>query len=194
MYRLFISINLPPDLLAALTQVQDDLKRQLAAYPLRWSRPQGIHLTLKFLGNTDPARVQAIVGAIAAASAGVAPFDIGIGGLGCFPNPRTPRVLWVGVEEPTGALARLAADVDEQMAALGWQREKRPFSPHLTLARTRKDILSTQRRALGEALAALRYPVDLGHFRAEHVHLMRSQLHPGGAIYTSLARVALGGR
>lgn len=192
MYRLFISVNLPPELLLGLTDLQNSLKRQLSSAPLRWSRAQGIHLTLKFLGDTDPARIDSIVAGLSRAFEQQQAFEIDIGGLDGFPNTRNPNVLWVGVHDDDGRLRRLAADVDAAMSGLGWQRQRRPFSGHLTLARVQKQAGGSERRALGERLAALDAPADLGTLPVRQIHLMRSQLQPSGSIYTALAEINIG--
>jgi 2'-5' RNA ligase len=190
-FRLFISINLTPDLLAALTDLQSQLERQLAPQPLRWARPEGIHLTLKFLGDTDTGRIEDIVRALGQAVASHQAFELSIGGLGCFPNQRKPRVLWVGVQDPDQRLRRLAASVDDAMAGLGWKRENRPFTGHLTLARVKKYASNRDKQALGELLSTVEVTDVLGVLPVQNVHLMRSQLRPDGAIYTALITTPL---
>ena len=193
-YRLFIAINLPPDLLEALQTAQRHLQRKLAGYPLRWSRPEGIHLTLKFLGETDVARIDVITEALTVVAARHTAFELPVGGLGMFPNARRPNVLWVGVADEARRLRHLAADVDKAVAKLGWPREKRPFNGHLTLARVKKQAGSRERRELGEQVLSLRGYEKLGVLPVHNIHLMRSQLHPEGAIYTELHAVDLTGR
>ena len=192
MYRLFIAINLPADLLQRLTQVQQQLQRRLANYPLRWSRPEGIHLTLKFLGDTNPARIPEITSALHSLAQRHESFELGVGGLGMFPNTRRPSVLWIGVNDSEHHLRRLAADVDKTMARLGWQKEKRPFAAHLTLARVKKNAGNRERRQLGEVVASLQGYTHLGKLPIHSFQLMRSQLHPAGAIYTTLSTIPMG--
>ena len=189
--RLFIAVNLPEDLLEVLITVQRQLQRKLASYPLRWSRPEGIHLTLKFLGDTDPARIPAITEALTRVAERYAPFELPVGGLGMFPNARRPNVLWMGVEDETHQLRHLAADVDKAMARLGWQREKRPFSGHLTLARVNKHAGNQERRALGETVDGLQGLDRLGALSVQAIYLMRSQLRRDGAIYTEVQAIPL---
>ncbi|HHB90334.1 MAG TPA: RNA 2',3'-cyclic phosphodiesterase [Anaerolineae bacterium] len=191
-YRLFIAINLPPELLVTLQTAQRRLQRQLAAFPLRWSRPEGIHLTLKFLGETETTRIDAITEALARVAARHTAFELPVGGLGMFPNARRPHVLWVGVEDEARRLQKLARDVDRAMAQLGWPREKRPFNGHLTLARVKKQAEGRARRELGELVLNLRGYEKLGILPVHTIYLMRSHLHPDGAIYTELHRIALG--
>ena len=190
-FRLFISINLTPELLATLTDLQSQLKRQLASQPLRWARPEGIHLTLKFLGDTETGRIEEIVRALGQAVEPHRAFELSIGGLGCFPNQRKPRVLWVGMQDPDERLRRLAASVDDAMAGLGWKRENRPYTGHLTLARVKKYANNRDKQALSELLSAVKVSDRLGLLPVQSVHLMRSQLRPEGAVYTSLITAPL---
>lgn len=191
MLRLFISAHLSPDLLRAIGDLQNQLKRPLTGLPLSWTRPEGIHLTLKFLGDTDAGRVDAIRVALQRAVEPHHPFELNVGGLGCFPNLRQPNVIWVGVDDPDRALQRLAASVDEATARLGWEKEKRPFTGHLTLARVKRDATNDQRRAIGEQIGQFGLPGPLGVLPVSSLHLMRSQLDPVGSIYTELAEIPL---
>lgn len=190
-FRLFISINLTPGLLATLTDLQNQLKRQLASQPLRWARPEGIHLTLKFLGDTETGQIEEIVRALTQTVEPHQSFNLSIGGLGCFPNQRKPRVLWVGVQDPDDHLRRLAAGVDDAMAGLGWKRENRPYTGHLTLARVKKYANNQDKQALSELLSAVEVADTLGVLPVQTIHLMRSQLQPDGAVYTSLITLPL---
>jgi len=190
-FRLFISINLTPDLLAALTDLQSQLKHQLAPQPLRWTRPEGVHLTLKFLGDTETGRIEEIVRALQQAVEPHQAFELGIGGLGCFPNRRKPRVLWVGVQDPDERLRHLAASMDDAIAELGWKRENRPYTGHLTLARVKKYANNQDKQTLAELLFSVDVEDKLGVLPVQTVHLMRSQLRPDGAVYTSLITTSL---
>lgn len=192
MLRLFIAITLPADLLQTLGDVQQRLRQRLTGLPLTWTRPEGIHLTLKFLGETDPRRVEAIVARLRTVATAWQPFVVPVEGLGCFPDRRRPQVVWVGVQDPDGALQRLAAAVDAAMADLGWEREKRPFTGHLTLARVKRDAGTDERRRIGEQVAAFALPAP-GLLPVQALHLMRSQLDPGGAIYSEVAIAPFGG-
>lgn len=192
MLRLFISAHLTPDLLAAIGDVQARLKRQLDGLPLAWTRPEGIHLTLKFLGDTDPRRVDGIVAGLRAAVSSHLLFTVAVAGLGCFPNLRQPNVIWVGVQDPDRALQRLAAAVDAATARLGWEKETRPFSGHLTLARVKREAGHEERRAIGEQVGHFALPDPLGLLPIASLHLMASELNPGGSIYTEVAAAPLG--
>ncbi len=190
-YRLFIAINLSPELLDSLQQVQRQLQRKLAAYPLRWARPEGIHLTLKFLGDTEIARIDEVSDALMQVGRRHAPFELSVGRLGMFPNASRPNVLWVGVNDEDRLLQQLAADVDKTMARLGWKRERRPFQGHLTLARVKKQATPRERRELGALIKTLQGYERLGTLPVASIHLMRSHLHPQGAIYTAIRTIRL---
>ena len=174
----------------ALAQLQDSLKRQLPPKVVRWTKPDGIHLTLKFLGDTPQDNVQTVVQGVTAAAAGFAPFEFHVSGFGCFPNPRKARVLWVGIPEPPKPLAGLQRAVDLHMHTLGYEKETRPFSPHLTLGRVNKTISPEERQQLAEVIAKTQV-AQLGTVPAHEVILFQSDLLPGGAVYTALARVPL---
>lgn len=145
-----------------------------------------LHVTLKFLGQVDEARVGAIGDALMAVARRTPAFDVNVGGLGAFPTPMRARILWVGLA-PAAPLAALAAEVDATLAALGIEPEARPFAAHVTLGRVRE---SRRKPALADALAR---PADCGRLAVTRVSLIRSELHPRGARYTELASVLLAG-
>ena len=178
--RAFIAIELPETLREALALEQ---ARFRAVCPdARWTRPEGIHLTLKFLGEISgeqEAQVKKSLGQMERFEK----FTVRARGFGFFPDARRPRVFWAGLEAPA-ELARLAAKVESAMAALGFPAENRAFSPHLTLARFK--VPRPQPR-LQELLAAQGDPL-LGTFEASEFFLWESRLSPGGAEYRKVAR------
>ena len=188
--RTFIAIELTRELLDKLGDLQSRLAEDAPPGLVRWVRPQGIHLTLKFLGEIPPSRADAVAAAMEVACAAHAPFTLQVGGLGCFPNARRPRVVWVGVQEPSGALAALQRDVERAMASLGLPPEGRRFSPHLTLGRVKGGSREAL-EVLGETVT--RAGVRVGNMAVDAVHLMRSDLLPGGVVYTALSVTYLGG-
>jgi 2'-5' RNA ligase len=190
--RLFIAVELTPDLRQAILGLQEDLKRQLAPRAVRWTNPEGIHLTLKFLGDTAPDRVAEVSRGLAAAAAGFPPFHLQVAGMGCFPNPRRPRVLWVGVPEVPQALAGLQRATELQMHRLGFPREDRPFRPHLTLGRVSDRISTAEREQLSRLLAQTQVGT-LGTVPVAEVTLFQSDLKPTGAVYTVLFHATLSG-
>lgn len=138
--RLFVAVELTAEVRAALAGVQDAVQRQLPPRAVRWTNPGGIHLTLKFLGDTPAGKVEAIAQALGAAAGGFEPFDFTVAGFGCFPNARRANVLWVGVPDAPRALAGLQRAADLQLTRLGFEREPRAFAPHLTLGRVNKNV------------------------------------------------------
>jgi 2'-5' RNA ligase len=131
-----------------------------------------------------------ITSAMAEAARGVAPFTVTIGQVGCFPDPRRPRVIWIGVREPTGRLSALQRAVESHVAPLGYPAEERGFQPHLTLGRASRDALPNDVKRLGEIVAAADVGV-LGQVSVSEVALIKSDLKPTGAEYTALQRARL---
>ncbi len=188
--RSFIAIELDEPTKTSLMEVQKRLKGEMPERAVRWVRAEGIHLTLKFLGDVPAVRIERIAEELKEACRGFAPFGLRCVGLGCFPNARRPCVIWVGIEEETGSLARLQRTIEKQLAPLGYPPEKRPFNPHLTLGRARDRARSSELRRLGELIEA----ADVGlvsTMEAQAVRLIRSDLQPSGAIYTPLVEAPL---
>lgn len=188
MLRLFIAIELPPEIQTALRMAQASLAGHKLA--VRWVDPTGTHLTLKFLGATQPDQVAPITAALEQATRRHRPFGLATAMLGCFPNPRAARVLWLGLSGALPELAALRDDVERSIAPLGFPTEQRPFSPHLTLGRTSKDASRHDAARIGPALAATSAPAPV-RWQVQHLSLMRSELGPAGARYTCLARANL---
>jgi len=182
--RLFIAIELPADVLATLNDLQHQLQRDPALARLSWVRPEGIHLTLKFLGTVPAKRLPEIEAAVARAVVGIPQLELTLGNLGTFGSPRSPRVLWVDLAGDLDTLAKLQSQVEAEVVSLGFPAEPRRFSPHLTLARVPPERAAEAARPLAEAIAN-RDSVR-GAIRAEALALIKSDLQRGGAIYTQL--------
>lgn len=188
--RLFIAIELPAATRDALAATIDALRRSDDAGIIRWVRPEGIHVTLKFLGAVAPGRIDALRGALGRATHGVPPFSLQPEGAGSFGGARNLRVVWTGVGGARGALAALAARVEAEVSPLGFPAEQRAFNPHLTLGRVRDDAPPDARARFHDALA--RYaPPAYAPFDVAHVSLMRSTLGRGGAVYDAIATFPL---
>jgi 2'-5' RNA ligase len=187
--RLFIAVDLPAGLKEQLADVQRRLA-EAAAY-LRFTRPEGIHLTLKFLGEVEPARLEQIVAAMQEAAAQAAPLELVATGMGFFPGLRNARVVWVGVEGDLEPLQRLQRDLDQRLHRLGFPRERGAFTPHLTVARVRDGLSPADRAALERILAQLR-PPEPARFPVDELVLFESFLERGGARYEGRARARLG--
>jgi len=184
--RLFVAAALSPEVRRGLEEAQQELRSAAAA--VRWVRVEGIHLTLRFLGDVDEGKRAPLVAALKAVRGQA--FEAAVRGIGFFPNPRRPRVVWAGVEEPTGRLAALQRGVEEAVVRLGFEPEERgEFHPHLTLGRL-GDPKRTGR--LGEAAQAMEKR-EFGAFRVPAFQLFRSELRPDGARYSVLDTFPLEG-
>jgi RNA 2',3'-cyclic 3'-phosphodiesterase len=186
--RLFVALEIPAavrDNLAAQIEELRDWPAPLTDQRLRWVRPESLHVTLKFIGEVLPAKLDGIRSALKAIGLD-APVDVHFRGLGFFPDERFPRVLWVGLNA-SGNLPLLARDIDRALEGQGIARDQRAFTPHLTLARF-------ESRGCHEALrTAIRKNSEreFGAFQAREFQLMESKLKPSGAEYTSLAAFPL---
>jgi RNA 2',3'-cyclic 3'-phosphodiesterase len=188
--RSFIAIELPPEVLRVLEDLQARLGkgRDRSA---KWAPATGIHLTLKFLGDVPADRIPLVAASMSAVAAAGSSLALQLSGAGCFPNSERPRVLWAGLAGDVERLARMQATLEDAMAGLGFAGEARGFSPHLTLARVRDLATPDEVRRLGSAVKQLAVPrVD---FEAGELALIRSDLLPSGAVYTVLASALLGG-
>jgi RNA 2',3'-cyclic 3'-phosphodiesterase len=197
--RTFIAVELDENHHRALCELQTRLKGELAtaktagsptARDVRWVAPDNIHLTLKFLGGVESGRLPDLQRAVADVCASIAPFALSITGAGAFPNTRRPNVIWVGVGGDVERATALAQKIDDACAALGFAREERPFSPHLTLGRVKRDVRPSDRQFIGEMIVNAHVGA-LGELRVERVSVMKSELHPGGSVYTRLAEIRL---
>ncbi len=187
--RAFIAIELSEELKASLARLQELIKLGSESY-VKWVDPQGIHLTLKFLGNISVDKVSAISEAIAEEARSVAPFRLELTEFGAFPNTKAPRVAWVGLGGDLESLLRLQRGIDQALIPLGFPPEAREFSPHLTLGRVRDQATPQERRRLGERVASLEVQGQPSLY-VDRVSLMRSQLTSKGAIYSRLSAAEL---
>jgi 2'-5' RNA ligase len=191
--RAFIAVPLPHPLLDRLSALQRQLESQIPSRSVRWVRAEGIHLTLKFLGDTPTEKLPGIKRALTAVARHAPVCTFTVGELGCFPNPRRPRVVWVGVQEPAGRLAALQDAIEEVMAPLGYPPEGRGFTPHLTLGRVRPGARRSDVARVGEVVTGTTVE-SLAEISGDHFALIRSVLKPTGAEYTTLEEFPLHGR
>jgi 2'-5' RNA ligase len=181
--RVFVALDIPDEIRENIRHEQAALKRELPR--ARWTRPEGQHLTLKFLGEVPASSIDPLSEAIERRAPELSRVRVALGGSGFFPSPRRPRVAWVGGRAEGGAEA--AAAVDRAIAPLGFPRERRPWSLHLTQARLDRPWP----RASVERFLDWGRALDLPAFTCAELVLFRSELAPGGAVYTALKRVAL---
>ena len=185
MIRAFICIELPDDIKEKLGRLQADLKA--LGQSVRWTRTDGIHLTLKFLGDIEQEVVPNIVEQISEAAQQISPFEIQVKDVGAFPNFKKPRVFWIGIDEQSGALAHIQTAIESNLASLGFEKEQRRFSPHLTIGRVKT---SEGLNSISSALEQMKLKVM--SFSAKQVVVMQSQLQPTGAVYTPLHVIKIG--
>ncbi len=187
--RSFIAIELPQNVKNGLAKLLSELGKTRHPF-VKWVNPESIHLTLKFLGNIPFKQVAEINSLMEEAVQGTLPFHLEVSELGAFPNPKRPRVLWVSIKGEIDTLLSLQQNIDSALAPLGFAEEKRPFTPHLTLARLRERASPADREIFAELVMSTKfessYPIDV-----ETISLMRSQLTPEGAIYTRLFALKL---
>jgi RNA 2',3'-cyclic 3'-phosphodiesterase len=176
--RLFVALEIPPAVRNHLATLLASL-RAITKEP-RWVRAENLHVTLKFLGEVGEGKLEAVRTALGRIRSGEA-VALDFRGLGFFPNEKHPRVFWAGIEASAN-LKTLAADIESAMEGLGIPREKREFSPHLTLARFESPKLP---EALRQAIAE-NTQRDFGSLRTNEFRLIRSKLRPSGAEYTTL--------
>jgi RNA 2',3'-cyclic 3'-phosphodiesterase len=182
--RLFVAVDIPAEVRQGLASLQDRLRHAQA--DVSWVRPENIHVTLKFLGETDEKRLPSIREALAGVARTGAPFSMEVVGVGSF-GGRVPRVVWVGVRDGAQPLTDLARQVERVLARLGFPKEKREFTAHLTLGRVR-----SPRNAQG-LLAAVQEVREerFGTIAAKAFELVQSELRPSGSVYTTLERFSL---
>jgi 2'-5' RNA ligase len=187
-FRLFVALEPPDAVRRRLAAMGAELRRAGGggARDVRWVDPENVHLTLCFLGNAPEERVEEVKRAVAAAAAASRPLVLEVRGAGGFPNARRPRVIWAGLSGDVDPLAPLVADLRARLAPLGFPPEDRPFSPHLTLGRSRNGA-----PGLAGALAALS-DAEGASWRAAELVLFRSHLSPSGPRYEALLRAPLG--
>ena len=187
--RAFISIRLDAAVLRRLQQFQKKLEQSVPSEAVRWTPPEQLHLTLKFLGNVKTDALAEVQAALAQIAQNFGPLQLRAEGLGAFPSLRNPRVIWVGLQGDLAALEQLTGRIEEAMQPWAEKEEKRGFHPHLTLGRVRENG-SRHARAIGQALQQITPPV-FDAWRAEQFYLMRSQLSPKGATHTKVAEFPL---
>ena len=183
--RLFVAIELDESVRALLSNAQAQLNRQCDG--VRWIPAHQLHVTVKFLGEVRDADVSDVTDAVARGAARAAPFIMSIGGCGCFPKRGPVRIVWAGLAEPSGALLLCAEAVEDELEQLGFARERRPFSPHITIGRVREDRSGGQIRAATQAIT-----LEPSEQWVASLTLMSSVLSPKGPTYSAVSRANFG--
>ena len=191
MMRAFIAVELPD-------VVVDELRRALSHIQgagiqnLRVVRPEGIHLTLKFLGDIEISQVEPVSVAMTRAAHDIRPFQIHLGETGAFPNIQRPRVLWAGVDGEIESLRELQKAIEKAVEGLGVEAERREFNPHLTLARIRGGASEEEGQKVAHMLSGTHLDEGLS-IPVDSISLIRSTLTPQGAVYDQLGSASLSG-
>lgn len=187
--RLFAALELPTEVLNRLAEAVRSLRVSLPPHSVRWVRPEGIHLTVRFYGETKPEQVKALQDSLAKAALGVSPLELKLSGLGIFPNAVAPRVIWAGVVGDVDVIQKLQTTLEMDARALGFRSETRPFTPHLTLGRVNQ-LSATDKQTLSQLLQ--RTPLNAPDpFKLDRMSLIKSELRPTGAVYTPLLAISL---
>ena len=182
--RAFLAVELPTPLQNTIHTATVGLRQALGNDLIRWVPAHNVHLTLKFLGDVSPSSLDLIKHMLETEAAQCQPFDVRVEGIGSYPNPRRPRVLWIGLEAPA-TLGSLQRAIEAAAARLGYEPEERSFSPHLTIGRVRQKVSAADQQKIRSALEGLTIGV-LGMTRVDAIHLFKSELRAEGSIYTKL--------
>jgi len=178
--RAFIGFKLPGNIISSIRKTKEDMRSY--KLPIRWTRPENIHLTLKFLGNIEEAETQKVATAICDSVKDFAPISLAAKGTGVFPGIKRPRILWVGIGGETDSLAGLKKALDENLGLTGFPKENRPFKGHFTIGRVKKKI---DPKRLFDALKN-NQEFESETFIAEKLFLFKSELRQSGPVYTEL--------
>lgn len=181
-WRMFCAFELPESLRARINQHSQRVHEAVPEAAASWGRAENIHLTMKFFGNVDQQRVSVISAAAARVVKEFSPVQIEVGKTGVFPRPSRPQVLWIGIDDPSRALASLHKELENQFAREGFPKEDRAFRPHLTIARIRKPHNSNR-------LAEVHLGTDFSNVAIElsELVLFRSELSSKGSKYTAIS-------
>ena len=182
--RTFIAISIPKNIKDKIGIYEEPLKKQKVK--ISWVKPENIHITLKFLGEVEENKIPEIYEALKKCVSNKNPFEIEVIGTGGFPNLSRPRVIWVGLKKGSEELKILAKSIDNELEKLGFQKEKRGFSPHLTIGRV-KSIYNIDKFV--KKMNSIEFKGET--FTAEEVSIMKSDLKPTGAVYTNLHTIKL---
>lgn len=189
MPRIFIAIKIPEVVIGKIAEVSRYFQSQTPAGALKWVETENLHLTLRFLGEISEEAVLKVQSSLPQAVMGQPPFTLSVEGLGMYPSPGQPRVIWLGVKGSEPMVA-LHARLETALAKVGIEKEDRPFHPHLTLARVRQRTDRATAHQIGETLTQFKVG-SLGVFQVDKIQLIESQLTPQGPVYTTRSTAPL---
>ncbi len=183
--RTFIGVDLGKPIRDRLVTLQESLTR--AGAEVKWVEPENLHVTLLFLGEVEDRQVPHVCRLVSECTAERRAFELSVEAVGCFPNPRRPRILWAGVGEGTQPLVEVHDALEARLQDLGYRREERRYTPHVTLGRVRSE------RPTGDLAAGLARLAGWkgGTVPVREIQVMGSQLTPKGPVYTVLCRAPL---
>ncbi len=181
--RLFCAIELSAEVRARAAEHIARLREAVPDIRASWERTEKLHITLKFLGEIAPQRIEALSGAASSATLNTHPFTLALSGAGAFPPRGNPRILWLGINDSSGALTSLQNRLEEKCASAGFAREERPFHPHLTLARIRAPQGARRLASVHQEIG-----FEAMEFAVADLVIMRSELGAGGSRYTEISR------
>jgi 2'-5' RNA ligase len=183
-FRTFIALEIKENIKELLAGIQQKIGSKTGG--IKWVKPKNMHLTLKFLGSTRKDKIEDISHILENAAGGLTRFNVSVSGLGAFPSSSNPKIIWAGLKADD-VLYEFQKDIDISLESLGFAKEKRPFSPHLTIGRVRD---SRAKKNLRDAFEQTR--TEPGSFEAENITFYKSDLMPEGPVYTVLKSVKLG--
>jgi 2'-5' RNA ligase len=186
--RLFIACEVPDDVKETIGGVIETLRGR-SGTAVRWIRPEGVHVTLKFLGEVPVKKLPGIKLAVQEAVVGHSPFDLEFSNIGTFGGREGLRIMWVGIAGDVLRLEALVRAMNAALAVVGFEPERRPFRPHLTLGRVRDEIPTRQRAEIEVAVGKMSVPPR--SWRTTQVSLMNSRFTPQGVVYEVVATFPL---
>jgi 2'-5' RNA ligase len=187
--RAFIAINLSPEILIRLRDISEEIRKKFKNLPVHWVPVNNIHLTLKFLGDVSISNLEYLQKSLGNVVMSHSACEISVGGIGAYPKIQQPRIIWVGLEVPQ-ELYSLQKNIEIESEKLGYSRENRQFTPHLTIGRVTRNAMQKDIQILAEVIEKSNVGF-LGVTRVKEVHLYRSDLNPSGSVYTSLFTASL---
>lgn len=185
--RSFIAFEIPNNIKEKISLLQTNLSKKIK--DVRWVKSSGIHLTIKFLGNIQENKINLICEKISSVMIKYPPFEVIIKEIGCFPNFRKPRVIWLGLEEKRNYLLQISNEIETELKQIGFPPEDREFSPHLTLGRFGLNKVIADFAKIAEDYKDLKIDV----LQLASISLIKSDLKSGGAIYTTIGSFPLMG-
>ncbi len=183
--RIFVAVDISDEARERAADHIDKMRQLAKGVRVGWERPEKLHITLKFLGNVEEERLEQISDRVGVVATRFLPFGMAVTGTGVFPRVEQPRVLWLGIENADGSLAEIASQLDSGLPRLGFEKEKRKFSPHLTIARIREP-----QKAKGLADAHLQSRFEAVQFTVSELVVYESELKPTGSVYSVVSRHA----